>query len=159
MNNADKNTTIKQKDLNLMKKACLLCDQATCMYKTACLAVKNGKVIVSAYNETLPGEKYCQDGECIRKKLSLTNGADIGKVCSIHAEVNLIAKAAASGLCLKDSTIYVTTFPCYVCSKSLVQARINYLYYMSDYACNEGGCFFKAADIPIFKIPEEKVWQ
>lgn len=145
--------------IKLMQRACLLCDRSSCLYRTGCLAVKNGKVILEAFNETLPGEKYCQDGECIRKKLGLKNGAEIGKVCSIHAEANLIAQAAAQVISLQGADIYVTTFPCYVCAKSLVKAEIGRLFYMSDYATNDGLRFFKAAKIPVVKIPEDEVWE
>ena len=143
----------------LMRRACLLCDNSRCLYKTGCLAVRTGKVILEAFNETLPGEKYCQGEECIRKKLGLTNGADIGKVCAIHAEVNLIAQAAARGISLKGADIYVTTFPCYVCAKSLVKAEVGRLFYMSNYADNDGRRFFKATQIPVVQILERKVWK
>ena len=119
-----------KEEVRLMRRACLLCDRSRCLYKTGCLAVHNGEVILEAFNETLSGEKYCQDGECIRKKLGLKNGNDIGKVCTIHAEANLIAQAAARGISLRGVDIYVSTFPCYVCAKSLVKAEIGRLFYM-----------------------------
>lgn len=145
--------------LQFMRQACLLCDRSSCLYKTACLVVKDGEVILKAFNETLPGEKYCQEGECIRKKLNLTGGAEIDKVCTIHAEANLIAKAAARGISLKGVDVYLTTFPCYICSKSLVQAGIGKLYYMSDYTGNDGMRFFKAAGIAVEKMKEVLVWR
>ncbi len=144
--------------IRFMRRACLLCDKSQCLYRVGCVAVRDGKVIMEAFNETLPGEKYCQEGECIRKKLGLTGGADIDKVCTIHAEVNLIAKAAARGIKLEGVDVYLTTFPCYICSKSLVQAKIGKLYYMSDYADNDGLRLFKAAGIPVEKIEEDLVW-
>ena len=136
-----------------------MCDNTSCLYGVGCVAVRNGKIVMEAFNETLPGEKYCQEGECIRKTLGLTGGASIDKVCTIHAEVNLIAKAAARGIKLDGVDIYLTTFPCYICSKSLVQARIGRLFYMSDYANNDGKRFFKAVDIPVEQVKEELVWK
>jgi len=146
-------------NISLMKQACLLCDRATCGYKVGCLAVKNGQILLEAWNETLPGEMYCQHGFCDRQKLGLTGGkqAEIG--CAIHAELNLIAKAASKGLNLTDSDIYVTTFPCYICSRALVQARVKKVFYMSDYAGSDGGRrFFEVADIPIEQLKEDEVW-
>jgi len=142
-----------------MRRACLLCDKSQCLYRVGCLAVCKGAVVLEAYNETLRGEKYCQGEECIRKKLGLTGGAEIDKVCTIHAEANLIAKAAAQGVCLKGLDIYLTTFPCYICSKSLVQADIGKLYYMSDYADNDGMRFFNAVGISVEQVEEEMVWK
>ena len=142
-----------------MQRACLLCDHASCGYKVGCLAVKNGQILIEAWNETLPGEKYCQNGFCDRRKLGLTAGqqAEIG--CAIHAELNLIAKASLEGLTLKGCDVYVTTFPCYICSRVLVQAKIGRLFYMSDYmGGEEGRRFFEAAEIPTLQIKEEEVW-
>ncbi len=145
--------------LKYMQEACLLCDQSSCLYKVGCLAVRDGDLLVAAFNETLPGEKYCQGEECVRKRLGLSGGAEIDKVCTIHAEANLIAKAAAQGTSLKDAEVFLTTFPCYICSKSLVQASIGKLYYMSDYADNDGMRFFDAAGIPVVQIKEAVVWK
>ena len=145
--------------IRFMRQACLLCDKSQCLYRVGCVAVRDGEAVMEAFNETLPGEKYCQEGECIRKKLSLTGGAEIDKVCTIHAEVNLIPKAAARGITLEGVDIYLTTFPCYICSKSLVQAKIGRLFYMSNYANNDGLRFFDAANIPVEQIKEDVVWR
>jgi len=145
--------------INFMRQACLLCNHATCGYKIGCLAVKDDQVLLEAWNETLPGEKYCQEGVCERQRLNLTGGHDPHIVCSIHAEVNLIAKAAAQGIKLAGCDIYVTTSPCYICSKSLVKAQIAKLYYMSDYQGGfEGRELFAAANIPVEQIPENEIW-
>lgn len=142
-----------------MREACLLCDKSKCLYKVGCLAVCHSKVVLTAFNETLPGERYCQGEECIRQRLGLSGGEEIDKVCTIHAEANLIAKAAARGISLRNTDIYLTTFPCYICSKSLVQAQIGKLFYMSDYADNDGMRFFEAAGIPVVQIEEAVVWK
>lgn len=143
-----------------MRAACLICDNSSCGYKTGCIAVRDGAVILEAWNETLPGEKYCQNGACDRHKQGLTGGRDPQICCAIHAEVNLIAKAAAQGLSLKDCDIYVTTFPCYICAKSLVQAQIGRLFYMSDYmGGSDAKGLFAAAKISVEQIKEEDVWK
>jgi dCMP deaminase len=146
-------------DIGFMKKACLLCDRASCGYKTGALAVKNGRTLAKAWNATLPGEKYCQKGQCDRHKLKLTKGRDPEVCCAIHAEANLIAQAAARGIKLKGADIYVTTFPCYICAKSLVQAQIGRLFYMSNYLGGDAALgLFSAAKIPVERILEEIVW-
>jgi len=145
--------------LDFMKQACLLCDKSSCGYKVGCLAVRNGKVIAESFNKTLKGEKYCQNGTCIRKELGLSGGKDPDKVCTSHAEIGLIAYCAKKGIKLESSDIYCTTFPCYICSKALVQAGIGKLYYMSNYATNDGLRFFEASKIPIVKIKESVVWK
>jgi dCMP deaminase len=148
-----------KRNMKFMKIACLLCDKSSCGYKVGCVAVKLGRVLAESFNETIRGEKYCQEGGvCVRKELGLSGGKDIDKVCTSHAEIGVIAYCAKNGIKLEGSDIYCTTFPCYICSKALVQAGIGRLYYMSDYATNDGKRFFDASDIPVSKIPENQVW-
>ncbi|WP_025724685.1 deoxycytidylate deaminase [Acholeplasma granularum] len=47
----------------------------------------------------------------------------------VHAEANAILNATSN---LKNSTLYVTLFPCNECMKLLVQAGIKEIVYMSD---------------------------
>ena len=142
-----------------MRKACLLCDHATCGYKVGCLAVRDGQILLEAWNETLPGEQYCQNGQCERRRLGLTGGKQAEVGCSIHAELNLIATAASQGVSLKNCDIYVTTFPCYICSRALVQAKVKNVFYMSDYMGSDAGReFFKAAKIPVVQVKQEVAW-
>jgi len=144
----------------LMKRACRLCDSSKCGYRTGCLAVRNDKIIMEAWNETLPGEKYCQNGHCDRQARGLSGGHEIDVVCTIHAEANLIAKAAAKGVKLAGCDVYATTFPCYICAKSLTQAQIGRLYYMSDYMGGNDACrFFDAAGIVVEQVKEADVWK
>ncbi|MDH4079079.1 MAG: dCMP deaminase family protein [Nitrospira sp.] len=46
---------------------------------------------------------------------------------TVHAEANAICNAARVGTSTKDGTIYVTKFPCSMCSGLLVQAGIRRL--------------------------------
>lgn len=46
---------------------------------------------------------------------------------TVHAEANAICNAARVGTATKDGTVYVTKFPCSMCSGLLVQAGIRRL--------------------------------
>jgi len=143
-----------------MKKACLLCDRSKCGYKTGCVVVKGGKVIAEGWNATLPGEIYCQGGECIREKEKLHGGKDIDKVCSIHAEAYAVAECANKGISIAKTDVYVTTFPCVICSRLLAKCEIGHLFYMSDYT---GGRAWESVlvknGVKINQIKEEEVWK
>ena len=53
---------------------------------------------------------------------------------SLHAEENAILQVASrGGVGLKDGTIYVTTFPCELCSKKIYQVGISKIYYTEPY--------------------------
>lgn len=147
------------KDIDFMKQACLMCDYSTCGYKTGCIAVKNLKVILTAFNEALPGNPYCQNNTCTREEQNLYGGKDMQKVCSIHAEASIISQAAAQGISLKGVDIYVTTFPCVICARSLVKACVKNVFVMSDYTGgNISQSLFDEANIKVTQITEKEVW-
>ncbi len=145
----------------LMKHTSLLCDKSSCLQlKVGCLAVKNGEIIVEGFNETLSGEKYCQNGVCTRREMQFTGGAHPEITCAIHAEASVVAQAAEKGISLKNADLYITTFPCFTCARLLVKAKIGKLYYMMDYI-NDGNSakvLFDSANIPVEKIDGKDVW-
>ena len=171
--------------IKLMREASWMCDYSSCGYKTGVVAVAagtkkikpklselnlsrpdrkfigewGGYLLLKSFNETLAGEKYCQEDSCIREELGLTGGKDIDKVCTSHAEIGLIARAARWGMPLRGAAVLATTFPCYICSKALVQVQIGALFYMSDYTTNDGQRFFDAAGIPVECLAEAEVWR
>ena len=146
--------------VNFMKQACLLCDRSKCGYKTGCVVVKDGNVMAQGWNAALPGEVYCQNGECIREKENLRGGKDIDKVCSIHAEAYAVAKCAQEGVAVAGADVYVTTFPCIICARLLVGAGISRLFYMSDYPGGKAGeSIFIKNGVKVCQIREEEVWR
>lgn len=152
----------KDHELNdFIKKAAFMADNSTCLYKVGCVGVlaispdeagniddkdfrnQNGFVYFKTCNETLKGEMYCQgcdhDGNkvCIRQVENL-KGRDFQKVCSIHAETNLIAKCARYGLKTDGMTIFITNTPCYICAKNLIQAGVKSVYYLAEHTDTTG---------------------
>ncbi len=145
--------------ISFMRKACLLCDRSKCGYKTGCVCVTSGTVLLESFNETLPGELFCQNGNCFREQNNLKGGTNIDMVCSIHAEATLVAKAASEGISIKGSDIYVSTFPCLICARLLAKAKIKNLYYMSSYmGGNKAAPILEAAGVKLINIPKEEVW-
>ena len=49
-----------------------------------------------------------------------------------HAELNAILNAARNGVTLKNSTLYVTLFPCNECAKAIIQSGIKNVIYLED---------------------------
>ncbi len=147
--------------VEIMKHTSLLCDKSTCLQlKVGCVAVKNGEIILEGFNETLTGEKYCQNGTCSRRELNLKSGERSDVYCAIHAEASVVAQAASQGINLENCEIYVTTFSCFTCARLLVKAKIGKLFYMMDYI-NDGNSaksLFNAANIHVEKIEGKDVW-
>lgn len=89
------------------------CDRA----QVGAVAVKDKRVIMSAYNGSPPGMAHCDDaghlmdnGHCVR---------------TIHAEQNIITQCAKNGISLDEATIYVTHEPCFECLKLMISAGVD----------------------------------
>lgn len=71
---------------------------------------------------------------------------------TIHAEQNAIADAAARGVSIKDSTIYITHYPCINCTKFIIASGIKKVIYSDDYRNDElVDQLFKNSNIEIQK--------
>lgn len=49
-----------------------------------------------------------------------------------HAERNAIYNAVRNGVPLRDSKLYVTSFPCTDCARAIIQSGINHVYYLEN---------------------------
>lgn len=100
--------------------------RSTCpRLSVGCVIVRDKRVIASGYNGSITGDEHCEDvgckiveGHCIR---------------AIHAEQNALLQCARFGIATKGASIYVTHSPCLTCTKSLIQAGIETIYYENAY--------------------------
>lgn len=143
-----------------MSKASRISHKSLCGYKIGCVGViphevfhaeiddehvkfSDGLTYIKTWNETVKGEMYCQGFDengkrlCIREVENL-KGKEFHKVCSIHAEMNLIAKCAKYGIKTDQMILFVTNSPCYVCAKSIIQAGIKEVYYQAEHTDTSG---------------------
>ena len=148
---------------DFIKKAAFIADKSSCLYKVGCVGViedvgqtipasalkdlsfrkKDGFIYLKCWNETLPGEIFCQECDVEGKKICIRQvenlkGRDFQKVCTIHAETNLIAKFARYGISTEGMVLFITNTPCYVCAKNLIQARVSKVYYLSEHTDTTG---------------------
>ena len=73
----------------------------------------------------MSGDVHCIDDDCY-----LVDGHCVR---TIHAEMNAILQCAKFGVATDGSEIYVTDFPCLQCTKMLLQAGIQKIYYLRNY--------------------------
>jgi len=108
----------------------ILAERSTCdRARVGCLLIKNGRIISSGFNGSLPKEPHCDDeghlikeGHCIR---------------TIHAEQNALMNCCKQGISTQDCVCIVTHIPCQICTKLLIQAGIKTIYYIEDYRNGE----------------------
>jgi dCMP deaminase len=161
---------------DFIKKAAFIANESTCNYKVgACgvvmlpenfnkrilrdtrLGTKKDYLYIKAFNETLAGEIHCQEKDskgckiCIRNKENL-KGKEFEKVCSIHAEQNLIAKCARYNIGTNNMKLFLTNSPCYICAKSIIQAGISEVYYLAEHTDTSGLNLLSANGVVLKKL-------
>ena len=90
--------------------------------KVGAVIVKNGVVVGTGYNGAPRGFKLRFNWYSEEKYLYV-----------IHAELNAIANAQASGVSVVGADIYLTLSPCHDCIKLLIQNQIANVYYLDEY--------------------------
>lgn len=111
-----------------MMQALVIAQRSTCNRAlVGSVLVKDNRIIGTGYNGAVTGQPHCDevghqmvDGHCVR---------------TIHSEINSLTQCAKNGVSTSDTEIYVTHFPCYNCTKALIQSgvkRINYYFNYRD---------------------------
>lgn len=99
--------------------------------KVGAVLVLNGNIISFGYNGTPSGmSNNCEEN-------------DVTLPYVIHAEINVILKAAKTGNSVDGSTLYLTLSPCIDCSKVILQSGIKRVVYLTEYRNLDGVNFLK----------------
>ena len=93
--------------------------------KVGSVIVKDNRIISAGYNGFPSGTPH----------VSIMR--DSHEQNTIHAEQNAIADAASRGVSIKDSTIYITHYPCINCTKFIIASGIKKIIYSEDYRNDE----------------------
>jgi len=103
--------------------------RSTCLKnKVGCVIVKDNRLLSLGYNGNIRGYKHCEElGGCIR--LDKPHGVGYEECRGIHAEMNAIIWSARNGIQIQGSKIYITTSPCNICKKMLIQVGIEEIIY------------------------------
>ena len=89
--------------------------------KVGCLLVNDNRIISQGYNGFLPG---CDHKSVVR---------DGHEQATVHAEQNALCDCAKRGVSCKDSTVYVTHYPCIICTRLLLASGIKRIKYIDNY--------------------------
>ena len=123
-------------DEYFMEIAWLVSKRSTCLRrKVGAILVKDKRILATGYNGAPKGFKHCKEVGCIRQKLNVPSGERHELCRGLHAEQNAIIQAAVFGVSIRGSTMYITTFPCSVCAKMIVNAEIKEVIYDETTMC------------------------
>jgi dCMP deaminase len=118
-----------------MQITALVSTRATCLRrKVGAVIVRDKRILTTGYNGPPDGITHCEDrGGCLREELGIPSGQRMELSRAIHAEQNAIIQAAKIGISIQDSTLYVTTHPCFTCAKMLINAGVKEIIYKEGY--------------------------
>ena len=83
--------------------------------------VKDNRTISTGYNGFLSSLPH------------ISINVDNHEVNTVHAEQNAISFAAKEGIAIKNSSLYVTHYPCLNCTKAIIASGIQKVIYVHDY--------------------------
>ena len=108
--------------------------RSTCMRRqVGAIIVKDKRILATGYNGAPKGCKHCEEIGCLRDQLNIPSGERHELCRAIHAEQNAIVQAAANGTSIKGGTLYVTTQPCILCAKMIINSGIEKIVFRGDY--------------------------
>lgn len=127
-------------DLNeyFMGIAIAVSKRANCTGKlVGAVIVKDRHIVSTGYNGTPENMPNCLDGGCSRcanRGKEFEPGAGYDLCICVHAEQNALLAAARFGIAVQGSTVYTTVRPCFSCTKEMLQARVEAVYYLKEWA-------------------------
>jgi len=112
--------------------------------------VKENRIISIGYNGVPSGREHCIDyfrkyfNEHYKEKFESFSDYLLSEAFleehkkwsgenELHAEANAIAFASKNGISTYNSILYITHSPCFNCSKLIIQAGIDAVYYVEEY--------------------------
>jgi dCMP deaminase len=112
--------------------------------------VKDGKVIHQTHNEGTPTEETSiYEGD---PRNNFHKGVHLELSTFIHSEAKAIADMAKKGISTEGADLYVTTFPCPPCAKTIAYAGIKRVFYKNGYGVLDAERILKDKGVKIIRV-------
>jgi dCMP deaminase len=104
--------------------------------RVGAIIVRDERIVSTGYNGTPQDLTNCDDGGCYRcaHPDDFESGTAYDLCICVHAEQNALIAAARFGNAIENASVFTTSRPCFGCTKELLQARIDSVYYMHDWS-------------------------
>ena len=108
--------------------------RSTCLRRSVgAILVKEKRILATGYNGAPAGLRHCSEVGCLRAESSIPSGTRHELCRGLHAEQNAIIQAAYHGISIRGAALYCTNKPCIICTKMLINAGIEKVYYGDGY--------------------------
>lgn len=135
----------------------LVSKRSTCLRRrVGAVLVKDKRILATGYNGAPSNIKHCEKTGCVREKLSIPSGQRHELCRGLHAEQNSLLQAALHGVSVKDAKMYVTSQPCIICAKMIINAGIGEIVIAGHYPDKMARDFLKEAKVKV-RIIKRKV--
>ncbi|KAM0686708.1 Deoxycytidine monophosphate (dCMP) deaminase [Conglomerata obtusa] len=120
-------------DMYFLHIATIVSKRSNCMKgRVGCVIVKENRIISTGYNGTPSNATNCYNNGCVRCNSGAKNNELLEYCFCIHAEENALLflgyeKAAGA-------ILYVTTFPCQLCCRKIIQMKVKKIVYGVSYS-------------------------
>jgi len=147
-NNEKKKIERPSWDEYFLSIAKLVATRSTCLRRqVGAVIVKGKQVLATGYNGAPSGIEHCDKIGCLREKLGIPSGERHELCRALHAEQNAFLQAAKHGASLEGSTLYITTQPCSICAKMIINVGIKKIIIEGDYPDELALEFLKEAGV------------
>ena len=131
----------------------LVAERATCLRrKVGAILVRDKHIISTGYNGAPRKVSHCLEVGCLREQQNIPSGERHELCRGLHAEQNAIIQAALHGVSIEGATLYCTNSPCSICSKMLINAGIQKIFYGEGYADFLGGQMLEEAGVELVQL-------
>ncbi len=100
--------------------------------RSTCDRARVGTVITDAALSNVLGIGYNGNASGLPNRCDST---DVGRCGCIHSEMNALVKAPGS---VRDKVVFVTTSPCVMCAKLIIQSGVTHVFYRGAYRDGAG---------------------
>jgi len=114
--------------------------------------LKGKKIIARSYNQGVPNDNAPYQVGSVRDFFKAGKKQELSP--TIHAEQKIISEAAKNGIRTNNTSLYLTHFPCSLCSKLIAWSGIKKLYFCEGASNLDGKKILESSGIEIFHIPK-----
>ena len=131
----------------------LVAQRSTCTRRqVGAVLVRDKRIVATGYNGAPSNISHCLDVGCLREQQGIPSGERHELCRGLHAEQNAIIQAAMHGFSVEGSVLYCTNLPCSICTKMLINIRIQTVFYLEGYPDPLTDMLMAEARIPLVKL-------
>jgi dCMP deaminase len=130
--------------------------RSTCLRRqVGCVIVLGKRIVATGYNGAPSGLVHCDEVGCLREQQGIPSG-ERHEICrGLHAEQNAIIQAALYGAAVKGANLYCTHHPCILCTKMIINAGIERIFYLEGYPDEMAGRLLEEAGVDTMQLSPE----